>query len=169
MIEDDEDDEAAAWAFELGNAAKDLLADPHLTTEQKAGIQRAFEIFLVSLEREPEVAIQALNFGAVLGVYIFAPDVLPELERLWERLKQSSRGKASGAARKVRSWREHAAELAKVIYDENPSAAQDEIASAIKAGWGLAEPKCKKHSTLKTFISELLKSGELPKKQKKQK
>lgn len=76
---------------------------------------------------------------------------------------QSAAGKASGKRRKdARQWTAHALELAIDIRSEEPTWGKERVAGEIQLRWKLPTPPAPGITTLKTFIGDCEKAGELP-------
>lgn len=77
--------------------------------------------------------------------------------------RQSLAGKASGAKRREnRPWVSHALELAKAIRASKPKAGREAVAGEVSAGWKLQDIDPPGIETLKKFIGEREKAGEIP-------
>lgn len=76
--------------------------------------------------------------------------------------------KSGGARRKKRSntWEPTARQMAKSVREKEPRLSQDDVATKIILEWPDQNSKPPGHVTLKTLISRMEASGELPKKQR---
>ena len=135
--------------------------NPLLPKEELTRLEQAREIFVRYLREEPVIAQYAFVYGVCIGAHIGALDAVPEAARRLDKARQSIAGTASAEKRRNKPWRKHAKELATKIRDEHPSWSQDRVASEIEAKWRL-RLQCPTHPTLKNFVSDLEKAGELP-------
>lgn len=146
-----------------------LRKNPHLPKKARANLEKAHQVFMHNGVAEPLVALQAYWYGRTIGAHTGPQEALPEADRLLQKADQSRRGKISGEKRREsRPWTDHAKDLALKIREEDSSLSQDRVASEIEMGWKL-KLECPAHPTLKQFVSDLEKAGELPKRLQKPK
>jgi hypothetical protein len=79
----------------------------------------------------------------------------------------SDKGKESGKVRRAnRPWVPHATELAKAIRAEHDDYSQDKVVDEITFRWKADDAQAPGQHTLKSHISELEKTGDLPRRKK---
>ncbi len=158
----DMDNDSDAEEFsDLIYSLEALRANPDIPVEALRALEQAHEIFLRNVKEEPEIALQAYAYGLAMGAYFSPQEALAETDCLLHKARQSKSGKASGDKRRNKPWRKHASELAQKIRAEDHSLSQDRVASEIEARWKL-RLICPTHSTLKKFVANLERTGELP-------
>jgi hypothetical protein len=144
----------------------EIQLNPRVPPEALAAIEQAHSKFIQNVAASPEIALQAYAYGLIIGSYISPGDkeVLAETDRLLTQDRQSRSGKASGERRRRRRWREHAKALAAEARRKEPSLAQEAVVAQIQDNWKKRTTRIKRHadSTLKKYVGELERAGELP-------
>ena len=157
------------------NTLKEARARPDLTEFQQFQIKdleaefvTLFDIFSAA---SPDVAEHAFKLALAVQemalIARFAPEEVLKF-KLRALVEGGERGgKKSGEARRRENqpWASHATDLAKVICDKLPRPSNEDVAVEIVSRWKLETPPPGVR-TLAAFMSELRKSGILPKRAK---
>jgi hypothetical protein len=115
--------------------------------------------------------VNVANQAAMLGFMWAKAEAEINLKPLAKsalKVKENSQagGKNSGEARRKMAqdgWQAIARQMAIEIRTDHPGASQDKVAEDIRLDWRPKKPACPQHPTLKKFISDLERSGQLAK------
>ena len=112
---------------------------------------------------------ELVNISIRLGRLLARADAATTIEPLAERHARSKQGAIkgglkSGQTRRQRLWRAIAKDMILEIRQKHPEYSQSDIASDVSAGWKEVEPRAPRHKRLQTFVSDLERAGEIPRK-----
>jgi hypothetical protein len=162
MIDDFEGDDFD----DLIHSFEQIRTNPSIPPDALIEIEKAHKIFLQNVTESPEIALQAYGYGMIIGAHDTGHDdgVLALADRLLKSWHQSQAGKASGKRRQKKPWHKHAKDLAVKARHEKPTLSQERVAEEIQAKWKSRTTRVRLPSrpTLKNFVADLEKAGELP-------
>src|SRR5271170_4733236 len=112
---------------------EEMRANPDIPHNYLVEIEKAHEILLRNATECREVALQAYDYGRLVGAYQTGGDeeVLADSDRRLLRRRQSNSGKASGAKRRKGRWQKHAQDLAVKARQRKPTLSQERVAAEL--------------------------------------
>jgi hypothetical protein len=158
-------------------AAKWFEADPKdpIAGEVLARIGSVVAKFDSLAAVAPNVELRKLALDIVAlaeGAMAFQAErtvMTPEMVADFKHKFYSEKGRESGKVRRAnRPWVPHATTLAKAVRADHPDFSQDKVVDEISFGWKADGVQAPGQSTLKSHISELEKTGVLPRRKVRQ-
>lgn len=164
---------ARIFLISIHNAAVRIRKSNTLTDEEKQTIialhDRWVELANDFQDRRRRTWSKNHAYEFMRNAYLIGLFAVPEPGEIKKIMKiaSSAGGRSSGKTRAKKAedtWHPYALALALKSRKEDQTLSQDDVATYILDNWGHPKPKIFKpgHSSLKRFISQKIKSGELP-------